>query len=157
MADADRFDPRFDPAFQRGFEGEAEPVSRPAAFTPEARPVVEQPREVVERVVETDSVERAARRAPERRPEALDAAPQRRNPFLIAALVIAGLLIVGGILIFARLPEWRAIVQGEAVVDFAILQTLYFAAPLMVTLGVATIIAVLLIAAVRWRGAPVED
>lgn len=157
MADGDRFDPRFDPAFQRGFEGEAEPVSRPAVFTPEARPAVEQPRDVVERTVDVAPGERPARRAPERRVETVDAPPQRRNPFLIAALVIAGLLIVGGVLLLARLPEWRAIVQGEAVVDFAILQTLYFAAPLMVALGIATIIAVLLISAVRWRGPVAED
>ncbi len=46
-----------------------------------------------------------------------DAVGSRCNPFLIAALIIAGLLVIGGVLIFVRLPEWRAEVQGAAVVD----------------------------------------
>ncbi len=163
MADGDRFDPRFDPAFQRGFEGEAPPtVPASSVEAPPARPAVEQPRDVVERP-DPDAAERAPRRRPPGTGRAAtvsatdDAPSQRRNPFLIAAVVIAGLLIVGGVLIFARLPEWRATVQGDALVDFATLQVLYFASPLMVILGIATIIALLILAGSRWRRPYDED
>jgi hypothetical protein len=147
MADADQFDPRFDPAYQRGFEGEAEPMPRAATVAPAARPAVEQPLEVIERTPERAPAERSRRAAPE--PDE-DAAGSRRNPFFIAVLIIAGLLILGGVLIFVRLPEWRAEVQGAAVVDYSTLEALQFGAPLMIALGIGTVIAVLLQAAKRW-------
>lgn len=155
MADGDRFDPRFDPAFQRGFEPDA-PVAPAPAAAPKARPAVEPPLEVVDRRADRtdpDTQPRAPRRSSPvaRRDEDEDAAPSRRNPFLIAVLAIAVLLIVGSSLVFARLPEWRAAVQGDAVVDFATLEVAYFAVPLLFTLALASIIAVLLIAATRWR------
>lgn len=154
MADGDRFDPRFDPAFQRGFEGEAEPMPRVAATAPPARPAVEQPLEVVERPAERVLSERPRRAAVD--PED-DAPSSRRNPFLIATLIIAGLLIIGGVLIFVRLPEWRAEVQGNAVVDYSTLEALQFGAPLMLALGIGTVIAVLLQAAKSWRRGPSAD
>lgn len=148
MADGDRFDPRFDPAYQRGFEGEAEPMPRAAPAAPVARPAVEQPLEVVER-----PVDRAPQERPRRAVDPDDDAPgSRRNPFLIATLIVAGLLIAGGVLVFVRLPEWRAEVQGNAVVDYSTLEALQFGAPLMLALGIGTVIAVLLQAAKGWRG-----
>lgn len=158
MADGDRFDPRFDPAFQRGFEGEAPPAAA-AVQAPPARPAVEQPLDVVERTTDPEAADRPQRRrqpgartaTPERTDE--DAPAQRRNPFYIAAIVIAGLLVIGGILIFARLPEWRATVQGDSRVDYATLEVLYFAAPLMVMVGVGTVLALLILVGSRWRRA----
>lgn len=155
MADGDRFDPRFDPAFQRGYEDEA--AAPAVASAPQGRPAVEQPRQPVERPTEPERVDRPRRTHAVAEPPHEDAPSQRRNPFVIAAIVIAGLLIVGSILLFARLPEWRGTVQGDAVVDYATLEVLYFATPLLFIAGIGIIVAVLLYAAARWRRPVSED
>lgn len=160
MADGDRFDPRFDPAFQRGYD-EAEPPPAPVVPAsvgpaPVGRPAVEQPRGTAERPVEPALSERPHR--PHVTPhDGHEDAPARRNPFLIALIVIAVLLIVVSILLFARLPEWRGTVQGDAVMDYATLEVLYFATPLLFVTGLGVIVAVLLFAASRWRRSVSDD
>ena len=178
MAD-DGYDPRFDPAFQRGFEGEAAFPARQASTRPGpaaeriAPPPVAAPGEQQARVLaegarraqvtqhagqqaQPQSFEdesRPLRRRSEAEPvERYDAPPVtlRTNPFLIAVLLIAIALIGGGVLIASRLDVWYEEVPTGP--GFFLLQSLQFGAPLAVALGIATIIGVLFLFALRWRG-----
>lgn len=149
--EASKFDPRFDPAFQRGFDGKtqatpreklqptsvfapvAAPPAAPAAVLPaEARPTAQ--RIVVEPTEVLDD----------------DDEPRRVNPFLIALLAAAVLLIGGGIYLVSRLGEMFANPSASSQYDYITLQALTIAAPMLIVLGVATGIGVLFIYAVRW-------
>ena len=172
MAD-DGYDPRFDPAFQRGFEGEtsfpprqvpsSRATSRPAAIpAPEriiapmppglgTRPNAQQP---VRRV--DDEFRPPAQRELLEHYEHLERAevapvPLRSNPFLIAVLVIAVALIGAGVLIGSRIDLWYNDVSPDGP-GFGLLNMLQFGAPLAIMLGIATVLAVLVILALRWRG-----
>jgi hypothetical protein len=166
MAD-DGYDPRFDPAFQRGFEGEtALPPRQVAAAAsrhdarpaPErmiapipdelrARPRGEQPARLPE-----DQYRPAPQHAVLEPPAELPATPPlRSNPFLIAVLVIAVALIGAGVLIGSRIDPWYDDVSADGP-GFGLLAMLQFGAPLAIILGLATVIAVLVILALRWRG-----
>jgi hypothetical protein len=172
MAD-EGYDPRFDPAFQRGFEGEtafpprqvpASAPSRQAAIPAPDRIVAPMPAELRPRSQAERQAERQARPADdEYRPvtqrAALEFEPQadvapvplRSNPFLIAVLVIAVALIGAGVLIGSRIDLWYDDVSADAP-GFGLLNMLQIGAPLAISLGLATIIAVLVILALRWRG-----
>jgi hypothetical protein len=173
MAD-DGYDPRFDPAFQRGFEGDAAFPPRQASTRPAptqervAPPPVDAPSQQQARVfAEAQSRQagdepRSARQRSEfdldeplerDRSEYVDDSPLRLrgNPFLIAALVLAVALIGGGVLIGSRIDAWYDDVRPGGI-GYNVLNMLVMGAPLAVALGVATIIGVLFLFAVRWRG-----
>jgi hypothetical protein len=173
MAD-DGYDPRFDPAFQRGFEGEtvypprqapAAPSRHDARQAPErmvapmpeflrVRPRAEQPPNAIDE--EYRSAPARAVREPEPHAAAVPLPPPpplRSNPFLIAALVIAIALIGAGVLIGSRIDLWYDDVSGDGP-GFGLLNMLQVGAPLAICLGIATVIAVLIILALRWRGRP---
>ena len=169
----DGYDPRFDPAFQRGFEGEtaypprqvtspppsrhdARPApermiapipdelrARPRGQQP-SRPSIDEYRPAPQHVVFDSEVQ--AEPGP---------APLRSNPFLIAVLVLAVALIGAGVLIGSRIDLWYDDVSPDGP-GFGLLNMLQFGAPLAIMLGIATVIAVLVILALRWRGRP-ED
>lgn len=166
-----RFDPRFDPAFQRGYDERAEDGA-PAGGgrsprVRSARPVVPVARPAVERRADPAGLADDPAGEPgglaARGRELLDRVAQDYyqeddsapglNPYLIAALVLAGLLIAAGLLLFALLPGWRMSVQQGAAMDFATIELLYRTAPLFLALGIGTVLAALLIGAARWRGA----
>jgi hypothetical protein len=176
------YDPRFDPAFQRGFEGElAAPVRRPAAASTASasRSVISAPPSATPAEQQAQVFARAQRQAPrhgetprdddDRRPrivhvqgepEAHDRVadapvPLRSNPFLIILLVLAVALIGAGVYLGSRIDPWYDDVSADGP-GFGLLNMLQFGAPLAITLGIATVIAVLVILAVRWRGKP-ED
>lgn len=177
MAD-EGYDPRFDPAFQRGFEGEtafpprqapAQPTSRQAAIPAPERIVAPVPAELRSRTYGEPVSRRAddefrppAHRDPlERGPveyverAEVPAVPLRSNPFLIAVLVIAVALIGAGVLVGSRIDLWYDDVSPDGP-GFGLLNMLQFGAPLAIMLGIATVVAVLVILALRWRGRP-ED
>ena len=170
MAD-EGYDPRFDPAFQRGFEGETafpprqvpanQRTSRQAAIPAPERivapiPAELRPRTSGERPTRLSDDEYRAS-APQRvefefEPRVdLPPVPLRSNPFLIAVLVIAVALIGAGVLIGSRIDSWYDDVSPDGP-GFGLLNMLQFGAPLAIILGVATVIAVLVILALRWRG-----
>jgi hypothetical protein len=168
MAD-DGYDPRFDPAFQRGFDGEtafpprqttAAPSRHDARPAPERmiapipdelrpRPRGEQPARPQEN--EYRSVPPRAEFEREAPPELPPPPPLRSNPFLIAVLVLAVALIGSGVLIGSRIDLWYDDVSPDGP-GFGLLNMLQFGAPLAIILGLATVIAVLVILALRWRG-----
>ena len=170
MAD-EGYDPRFDPAFQRGFEGETafpprqaptnRPVSRQAAIPAPDRIVAPPPAELRPRTpgerptrLPDDEYRSSAPHRAEFEPEPrvdLPPVPLRSNPFLIAVLVIAIALIGAGVLIGSRIDIWYDDVSPDGP-GFGLLNMLQFGAPLAIILGVATVIAVLVILALRWRG-----
>ena len=173
MAD-DGYDPRFDPAFQRGFEGEtAFPPRRvPANQTPSRQAAIPAPERIVAPIPDElrprTYAEQPSRRTDDEfrplvhRAEAdqaervdLPPAPLRSNPFLIAVLVIAVALIGAGVLIGSRIDIWYDDVSADGP-GFGLLNMLQFGAPLAIILGIASVIAVLVILALRWRGRP-ED
>jgi hypothetical protein len=176
MAD-EGYDPRFDPAFQRGFEGEAAfpPRQVPANHVPSRQAAIPAPDRMVAPI--PDRLRARPQSAPSShlsdedfRPPAQrtlvdpvdrferlerEPVPLRSNPFLIAVLVIAIALIGAGVLIGSRIDLWYDDVSPDGP-GFGLLNMLQFGAPLAIILGVATVIAVLVILALRWRGRP-ED
>ena len=173
MAD-EGYDPRFDPAFQRGFEGETAfpPRQVPANQTPSRQAAIQAPERIVAPMpdqlrprahaeqpsrLSADEFRPLGQRAevePVERYE-LPPVPLRSNPFLIAVLVIAVALIGAGLLIGSRIDSWYNDVSPDGP-GFGLLNMLQLGGPLAITLGVATVIAVLVILALRWRGKP-ED
>ncbi|MEP6479965.1 MAG: hypothetical protein ABJB03_11270 [Rhodoglobus sp.] len=147
MPDQTSFDPRFDPAFQRGFDGPvtaAPPVASPARVSapPPARvsapPTAERPERPVVPVVE--------------RAEVFEEPPARTtNPFLITLGVLAVVLIALGLYLFQSTRTAFLESQSSSSGDYITMQTVIFAAPLCIALGVATGIGVLFIYAIRFR------
>ncbi len=132
------FDPRFDPAFQPGFvagsSGQAPPrreasvgLVSPAAAALQAAPD--------ERgIAVTTTVTTPA-----------------RNPFVIG-LTAVGLALVGaGIAVIRSLGAAFTSVDIKANLDYYTLDVLMTLGPLLITLGMATLIGVGFLAAVRWK------
>jgi hypothetical protein len=162
----DTFDPRFDPAFQRGFDASAtivESIPEPVIRTP-----VEDAAPPVVRRAET-----AAGPVPKAPPTAqrIDAAqkvddsplvvladeddaasePLGRNPFVVALIVVAIVLVVAGVWLFVQaqssFDDPSRVSQGGYMSMTAVLQV----APFVSLLGVATVIGILFTFAARWR------
>lgn len=149
--DAGKFDPRFDPAFQRGYDGPTRAVPReklqptitapPAAraFDPASAPMPAAEASGQQRIIVEPT-------------ELFDDEPSARrfNPFLIALLAAAVLLIGGGLYLTSRLGELFASPTESSQYDYITLQVMTIAAPMLIVLGIATGIGVLFIYAVRW-------
>jgi len=160
--DAKDFDPRFDPAFQRGYDG-------PTTVAPARSPLVPQQREsliskppvarteipaapVAQQVSPTTPVSsQQGHILVEPSDEVIDEPETRRfNPFLVALLAVAVLLVGGGLYLTSRLGEFYANTQSSASYDYITLQVMTIAAPMLIVLGIATGVGVLFIYAVRW-------
>lgn len=156
------FDPRFDPAFQRGYDGPApqaaprrrvakrtetppDPIGMPPVGGAYVRAPLAEPRPVratpsAEGVVEDEIVEVDAER--------------RANPFLIVLAVVGvGIAGVGAALLanMATIFEQANSAGPNNQYDFYYLQTIMWGAPMLVCLGIATVVGVLFVLAVRWR------
>lgn len=166
---SDDFDPRFDPAFQRGYDGTADAERSPArtatsAAAPRAHPA--QPDAVSQPYFQRQPI---ARSQPVAQPQPVDAQPRvvaqdgtatsfdefvetarRPNPFLVALVLLSVALVGGGLYLVMRLPGLAADAQSSEAIDFATLQVLVEAAPIAISLGVATAAGVLFVFATRW-------
>jgi hypothetical protein len=161
------FDPRFDPAFQRGFDSAipieesvpapaarvlAQPAPVELAPAPSAAPSTAHPVSVPGG--ETPQVPEDA--APVLVDQALllpDSAPSRsnRNPFLLVVLVLAIVLIVGGIVMLVQTGDAFNSSQVLSQGDFNTLASMIDFAPFVSLLGVATAIGLLFVLANSWR------
>jgi len=75
------------------------------------------------------------------------------NPFLLALWVASALMLLGGVGLFRWVAQLTELAQqtGSAPYDYFLVQSLIFAVPLLMVLGVATATGVLFVHAVRWR------
>jgi len=169
--DASKFDPRFDPAFQRGYDGPPpavapqrtlrrsrsdsppEPIGLPPKYSAVEQPVFgERPSELLQPEVSSRRADdRVARELLELELE-LEDAPRGRNPFLVTLAIIGVLLILGSIAFMMNLEGLieKATMQGSQTI-FYYMQAILYGAPLLMTLGLATLIGVLFVYAVRWK------
>lgn len=157
--DAGKFDPRFDPAFQRGFDGPTRAVAREKLQpTSAVAPSVAITSPPPARAAEPDAVDRVAEGASGQQrivvepTDYLDDEPtgRRLNPFLIALVAAAVVLIGGGLYLTSRLGELFANPGESSQYDYITLQVMTIAAPMLIVLGIATGVGVLFIYAVRW-------
>ncbi|MEO9015761.1 MAG: hypothetical protein ABI275_10630 [Terrimesophilobacter sp.] len=155
MPDEQTFDPRFNPAFQRGFDATAERTRRAKvtpSLTPDdvvygrsARPDLAPPPPPPE----DEAVDPAATTVEVPSP---DTSRDRRNPFVWALWGLSAVLVLGGLGLFVG-PGQKlfsgADNPGQA--TFALLQSLYVICPAMITVGLATVSALLFWHAAAWR------
>ena len=152
MADDPTLDPRFDPAFQRGFEGTVGTTRRrPPVGTPSVVPA----QEIVSKPVVVEAAPRAL--APEplderpvsHAPEAEDEAEGRRaNPFIVALIVIAVVLIGAGIWgsMFANTVFQTDLTSS---VSYVTVLLVISSSAVSIGLGVATLIGIVFLYAAR--------
>ena len=166
MAD-EQVDPRYDRAFQRGFDGQvatgsrdSSALRRTALVTPApGRSMVPSPNVVAS----PQPVASSAGEVPVGEvPAVADAVADeteptprrdvRRNPFLIAVLVLGAALVAGGL---AWANQGRDIVtsHGGATteLDYWFIQATVFGSPIAVALGIALIAGVLFFFAYAWN------
>lgn len=164
--DASKFDPRFDPAFQRGYDGPVqpsvrrrpradsppEPIGLPPQYSAVERPVLADP---MSDLLRRDDAERGEKRAPRESSESdeeEDTTPRGRNPFLIILTMIGVILIVGSLALLMNLDQIvRMGTQSNSQPYFGLMSMIQLGAPMLVTLGLATLIGVLFVYAVRWK------
>lgn len=169
--DASKFDPRFDPAFQRGYDGPPpavapqrtlrrsrsdsppEPIGLPPQYSAVEQSVfAERPSEFLQpEVTGRRADDRVARELLELEHE-LEDAPRARNPFLAILGVVAVLLILGSVALLMNLEGLveRAMQQNNQT-QFYYMQAIIYGAPMLIALGLATLIGVLFVYAVRWK------
>ena len=82
----------------------------------------------------------------------LEDAPRGRNPFLAILTIVAVLLILGSIALLMNLEGIveRAMQQNNQT-QFYYMQAIIYGAPVLIALGLATLIGVLFVYAVRWK------
>lgn len=178
MAEEPAIDPRYDPAFQRGFDGTTPPATASPSHraTPHAtsalqRPVSEprphavapaEPRERIGLPPPTPGAEPEPETTAAPAPVAgFAASPARapwRNPFAIAVAVIGIAVLALGIWL---LQETYQLTQSEggfsSQADYWFLQWGMIGGPIFAGLGVAILVAVLVLCAVHWAHRPVDD
>ena len=161
-----RFDPRHDPIYQRGYQqsaGQQSAGQTPVAGQPEARlsPVAQPLPQSAGQPGATDAVDRPA----------LDADPtfdgggdlpagaeSVRNPYFVALWIVAVVFILAGVAL-----EWRSVAladygytsaPGEVPLEAIIQQLTWVVAPIMITVGAVTIVALVFWRAMHWRPSP---
>lgn len=164
-----RFDPRHDPIYQRGYQegaGKSEPPR------PDAVDRIAQPPMPTEPAQSASSVSRVAPEASGRRPtpeagatvqpaipEVVAAVEMQRNPYFLGLWIGAAVLIAAGLAL-----EWRSVAMadygytsapGEVPLEAIIQQLTWVVAPIMITVGAVTIVALLFWRAIHWR--PSQD
>lgn len=163
-----RFDPRHDPIYQRGYQqgaGKSEPPRSDVVGR------VAQPPIPAERAQPASS---GARVAPEAAglttpdpggtvqptiPDVVLAVETQRNPYFLGLWIGAAALIAAGLAL-----EWRSVAMadygytsapGEVPLEAIIQQLTWVVAPIMITVGAVTIVALLFWRAIHWR--PSQD
>lgn len=155
-----RFDPRHDPIYQRGYQQDAaRPTVTPprgAAHPPDVAPrlpeIAARP-EAEPAAGQDGTADPAAAAGPAVTPP--PAADSPRNPYFLALWIIAAFLIVAG---FAL--EWRSVAladygyasaPGEVPLEAIIQQLTWVLAPIMITVGASTMVALLFWRGMHWR------
>jgi hypothetical protein len=171
MTDDKRVDPRYDPAFQRGFDGEVSTGSRQRTAARRTAVVASAPyREPADAVPEDDLTPGVVeapltRSAAPARPDdtapsvAVDRAERAdevrrvmRNPFHIALAVLGLLLIIGGGSALGVLYATVIATGGAGSdTDYWVFETVLFAGPLAIALGVTIWAALLFLLGRAWQ------
>ncbi len=176
MADdrATRFDPRFDPAFQPGYDSRNDPAAaarggaygvagqpgaraggllRPAP--PSATPEPESLQHVTR---DSPVVDRPADVAAEAHDDRASISRAGRNPFELALWVIAAVLLIAGFSLMRLVVELNSGLQaGTAPADaYLFVQLSLDLTPFLVSLGLATAIALLFGRSRRWEARRAE-
>jgi hypothetical protein len=164
--DASKFDPRFDPAFQRGYDGPVqpsvrrrpradsppEPIGLPPQYSAVERPVLGDP---LNDLLRRDDAERAESRAPREYSDNQDdddIAPRGRNPFLIILAMVGVLLILGSVALLMNMDQiMQQANQNNPQPNYNLMLVVQLGTPMLITLGLATLIGVLFVFAVRWK------
>jgi hypothetical protein len=159
-----RFDPRHDPIYQRGYQqgaGASEPARPDVVGRVAQPPVAAEPAPSASpgSRVAPDVAGRPASESGEAVqpaiPDVVPAAENQRNPYFLGLWIGASALIVAG---FAL--EWRSVAMadygytsapGEVPLEAIIQQLTWVVAPIMITVGALTIVALLFWRGVHWR------
>ncbi|HYI33353.1 MAG TPA: hypothetical protein VEX88_07830 [Glaciibacter sp.] len=160
-----RFDPRHDPIYQRGYQqGAGHPESpRPDVVgRVDAQPVI--PTEPAHSASSSSRVAPTAASGPATDsgesvqpaiPDNPPVAETQRNPYFLGLWIGASALIVAGLAL-----EWRSVAMadygytsapGDVPLEAIIQQLTWVVAPIMITVGALTIVALLFWRAVHWR------
>jgi hypothetical protein len=140
VSDKTEFDPRFDPAFQPGYDASA-PTAPPKAKR-SANPA--------------EAALRSAT-AGERAIYVEGAQATGRNPFVIALVAIGVVLIIAGGAVIRSLGAAFDSVDIRVDLDYYTLDVLKVVGPMLIALGSATIIGVVFVKAVQWKGRAESD
>jgi len=150
MTDA-RFDPKHDARYQRGYEPGAPADAAASDSSAFLWPAADnQPADSVG-PTDVGSVPT---------PDADEPLDQfePRNPFIIALWIVGPALIIGGLVLQARTILGTYFSSGfagsssaEVPIDMVIQQLIYTFAPAMTSTGLATVVGLLFIHALRWR------
>ncbi len=164
-----RFDPRHDPIYQRGYQqgaGHPESTRPDVVGNVNAQPLV--PAEPAHSASAGSRVAPDAAGQPVTEPgEKVDpairdvppVAETQRNPYFLGLWIGAAVLIVVGVAL-----EWRSVAladygytsaPGEVPLEAIIQQLTWVVAPIMITVGAVTIVALLFWRAMHWR--PSQD
>jgi hypothetical protein len=153
-------DPRFNPAFQRGFDPsvpieEYVPASAPAAGTPTVAAPTAAPTQAVptdaDAASEAESLLRTNASATDTDSPASEV-PAARNPFFVALLVVALLLIGAGTWLFVSTENQFDSSQVQSQGDYVSLTSLIEFAPFLALVGGVIIIGLLFIVGLRYGG-----
>ena len=168
--DASKFDPRFDPAFQRGYDGPVqpsvrrrprvesppEPIGLPPQYSAVERPVLADPMSDLLR--RDDRREGAGRTEDRAQRESSDyedddeIAPRGGNPFLIILAMIGVLLILASVALLMNMDQiMQQANQNNPQPNYNLMLVVQLGTPMLITLGLATLIGVLFVFAVRWK------
>lgn len=157
-----RFDPRHDAIYQRGYQQGRASSAAPLSDTvggAGAQPLA--PHEPVSAEPHAgegpanSGVSDAGRIDQPGMPDAAEAVESQRNPYFLALWIIASVLIVAGVAL-----EWRSVAladygytsaPGEVPLEAIIQQITWVVAPIMITVGALTIVALLFWRGVHWR------
>ena len=152
MSDSREFDPRFDPAFQRGYRDDGSRASQQyrgiEALESGAEPVVLPPQPLEPR--DAAVVEALAH------PEPV-AVSLHGNPWVRVLWVIAPVFILGGVIGQAwsqsLLFNGSSASDPSAFVSYVVPSVVQSVGPWMVLTGLAALVGVVFLHAVRWRAA----
>lgn len=85
---------------------------------------------------------------------------RRVNPWLIVLWVLGAVFVVAPFVIVALLQDVTNSLQNQQVWDYflnMVMQMVWFGAPMMVVLGLATLTSTVVILALQWRRSPAAD
>ena len=153
MSDTGDFDPRFDAEFQRGYEGAGGSAPRQRS----APPRIEAPQQSVNPPRATDARARPDAPAPVVVAHPEPAVTLAGNPWITVLWVIAGVFVLGGLAgqIYAQTIFGGGLSTGAGDVfrTYVIPGIIQSVCPWMILTGLAALVGVVFLHAVRWRAA----